>query len=94
MTSPLARLESRLDGLRTAPQEISRAELDAVLNDGYAEVLELEADRARLTREITTLAAEADREPAAHALREHALRLGTVERDLARMRQLLAELAA
>jgi hypothetical protein len=94
MTSRLARLESRLDGLRAAEAAVSREELEEALNDGYAEVLELEAHRARLSREITELAAEADHEPAAQRLRERALRLGTVERELERMRELLAELAA
>jgi hypothetical protein len=93
MTSPLARLESRLDGLRAGHGAIPDDELEATLNDGYAEVLELEAARARLSREMTELAAEADDEAAALRLREHALRLGTLEREVKRMRELLAPLA-
>jgi hypothetical protein len=92
MTDILRLLERRLIALRAPGVELSEAEMDRLLNDGYARVLELEADRSRLANSITKLAETAQEEGVAETLRSHSQQLRDLDRELARTRDLLAEI--
>jgi hypothetical protein len=85
-------LEQRVRALRREGAAVDPDRAEPILNDGYAHVLDLEAKRARLRRLITELAADAHELDAAEQLRKHSLELRSVERELARVRELLAEL--
>ncbi len=91
MTDILRVLERRLAAYRASGVEFTGAEIDRLLNDGYGRVLELEADRSHLARAITQLAETAHEEGVAEKLRSHAQRLRELDRELARTRELLAE---
>ena len=91
MTDILRVLERRLVALRAPGVELTGAEIDRLLNDGYGRVLELEADRSQLARAITQMAETAHEEGVAERLRSHSQRLRELDRELARTRELLAE---
>ena len=91
MTDILRVLERRLAASRASGAEFTGAEIDRLLNDGYGRVLELEADRSQLRRDITRMAETAHEEGVAERLRSHAQRLRELDRELARTRELLAE---
>jgi hypothetical protein len=64
----------------------------ALLAEGYARALKLDAERLRLERLITTLAARADDPAAAQELRRAWLRHRTLNRELSQLRRLLRRL--
>jgi hypothetical protein len=71
----------------------ARAELDQALADGYACVMNLEAERVRIARRSTELfAAGRASRAAARELRTVNARLFERDREIARLRALLAEL--
>jgi hypothetical protein len=81
------RAQASVDG---APE---RLELDQALADGYACVMTLEADRARIARRSTELfAAGRASRAATRELRRVNSSLFERDRELARLRALLAEL--
>jgi len=70
-----------------------RSELDEALADGYACVMTLEADRARIARRTTELFATGRASRAvARELRAVSARLYERDQEIARLRELLAEL--
>jgi 5-carboxymethyl-2-hydroxymuconate isomerase len=89
VTDILRLLERRLVASRA--QDVEEAEIDLLLNDGYGRVLELEADRSRLARAITEMAEIAREEGVAERLLALSQELRDVDRELARTRDLLAE---
>ena len=91
---PLFRLERRLEALDGLEAPDVVAELEAVLHDGYAHVLRLEARRARVKRRIEELAARAEEAPAARELRARAEELAGLERDVSALRALLSRAEA
>ena len=74
-------------------QRPDRVELDEALADGYACVMTLETDRARIARRSTELFANGRASRAAtRELRTVNARLFERDREIARLRALLAEL--
>ncbi|HVE67419.1 MAG TPA: hypothetical protein VNB64_02440 [Solirubrobacteraceae bacterium] len=86
---PLARLERRLEALRALDEADVATELDRILHDGYAHVLQLEAERSRVTRRVQELAARADEVAAAQELRRLARVREQLDRDVEALRALL-----
>lgn len=68
------------------------ADADALLTEGYARALKLDAERLQLERRITTLAARADDRDAAQELRKAWLRHRTLIAELRELRHLLRRL--
>ena len=66
--------------------------VDALLTEGYARALKLDAERLQLERKITALAARADDPDAAQELRKAWLRHRTLGAELRELRRLLREL--
>jgi hypothetical protein len=89
----VARAGALFERAHAGTERPTTAELDSVLADGYACVLALEADRASLARRSTDLFASAG--PAKGLAKElralNALLLAR-DRDIARLRAVLAEL--
>ena len=80
-----------LDEPRTSPGAPSLAEIEHALTAGYAEALALEAERWRLERRITDVAAMIGDGDAGHAdeLAGLGRRLSSTQRELTRLRELL-----
>ena len=84
------KLEERIQLMIEAPGE--REQVEHVLAEGYAHALKLDAERLRLERTITTLAARADDGEAAQELRRAWLRHRTLDGELRELRGLLGRL--
>lgn len=90
-------LHERLDALFAAPLDGDRApsleEIESTLTDGYALALALDAERSRLTRRISQLAAEdgIDVHERSRELSSLAQRLGETDAELSRLRRALSE---
>ena len=100
VTLPTDHIDGLVDELRTllaAPEgagdERSLARIEEVLTAGYAKALALEAERWRLERRLTELAAglaEGDDGRAAQEMARLARRMSRAEGDLTSLRELLA----
>ena len=87
----IAEIEAVLDGV-IAPRALD--EIEDTLTSGYATALALEADRWRIERRITELAAELGGEPDFELHRAEqivglAQRLSTADAELGRLREVL-----
>ena len=95
-TDHIDRLVDELRTLLTAPPgtvERSRARIEDALTAGYAQALALEAERWRLERRLTELAAglaDGDDGRAAQEMARLARRMSRAEGDLTSLRELLA----
>jgi hypothetical protein len=91
-------LIDRIEALVKEPSEGSSAVLleamEHTLTDGYAKALAIEGERLRTEREIAAGLAEAARENGAATLVALSERLAEQERELVRLRELLAHLRA
>jgi hypothetical protein len=83
-------LQERISTLLSEPPSGEHA--DALLTEGYARALKLDAERLQLERRITALAARADDQDAAQELRRAWLRHRTLGGELRELRGLLREL--
>ena len=90
MTEELLNLTAEIRALIAAPRAPLQ-QLEDTLTTGYVRALELEAERGRLERRIGEMAA-AGRAGHAGELAELSERVCAAEDDLARLRDLLAEL--
>ena len=92
LSALLQRIRSHLDLHGADPAKPLLTEMEHTLTDGYARALEFEAERLRLERSIGELAHRLDSPDEAQELRELALRLRTLDDELAGLRQVLAAL--
>ena len=83
-------LEQRIVTLLAGTPE--QGEADTLLTEGYTHALALDAERLRLERRITALAARADDVDAAQDLRRAWLRHRTITAELRELRGLLRRL--
>ena len=84
-------VEERIQSMLAAPEARS-GDSEALLTDGYAKALALDAERLRLERRITLLAARAEEREAAHELRGAWLRHRTIVAELRELRAMLRRL--
>jgi hypothetical protein len=95
MGTDLAPLVDRITALVSEPASGSPERLRAVehtLTDGYAHALLLEGETLKLEREIGSMVAQNEADERAERLTSLANRLAATERELNRLRALLAEL--
>jgi hypothetical protein len=85
------KLEDRISSL-LAEDSPEGGTADALLAEGYAQALKLDAERLSLERSITRMAAHAHEPEAAQDLRHAWLRHRTLNAELAGLRQLLRRL--
>jgi hypothetical protein len=88
----LQRIRSQLDVRGADPAKPLLTEMEHTLTDGYAQALELEAERLRLERRIGELAHNLDGPDEARELRGLAMHLRVADDDLTRLRDVLATL--
>jgi hypothetical protein len=87
----VAELRERLD-FALAHDETEREDIEDLVTEGYAHALALDAERMKLERSITELAARAEDPQAAQDLRKLWLRHRTMRHQLTELRAVLAEL--
>jgi hypothetical protein len=90
--SALRQLEATLREFEGRRGRLGPEELDRALNDGYAHILHLETTRSQLRRRITELAEHAHEFDAAEELRRHSLSLRSLDRDIERLRDVVAQI--
>lgn len=89
MTTGLA---SQISLVSEAAEDYSRADLEGLLTEGFAEALKLDSERLGLERRITVLAAHADELESAQELRRLWLRHRSLKAELLELRASLSHL--
>ena len=87
----VADLRERLD-IALSDTSAEGENLEDLVTEGYAHALALDAERMKLERSITELAARAEDPEAAQELRKLWLRHRTMRHQLSELRAMLAEL--